>query len=184
MSAQLRVSRSDFVGLLKSLTQGKAKSTEAVLWFESGALRVDLGGVTACAPAQGAWRGRARIPGVYLTKALAKSLPAGDPIEIRFGDGRLSVGGFSIPGTWQDIGWEPIELPIDPPLTLLLSLRHNYTEAEIENSGLNEALLQAELKRDAMILKAATVLKPLSVAPADLKALVDNLVRAKYKRRS
>ena len=82
-----------------------------------------------------------------------------------------------MPCVWHNVEPNPIQLPIDPPLTLLLGLRLKFTDKEIFQSGYSNPLGEAEHKRKMLITKAANALEPLGVKRAEVEKLVGETVK-------
>lgn len=64
---------------------------------------------------------------------------------------------------------------------MVLALRFEYSNEEIENSRLLSAVEVAEQQRDKLIEKSLELLKPLGVEYLDLKAAVDLSLKRKGK---
>ena len=71
----------------------------------------------------------------------------------------------------------PIQLPMDAPLPVLLGLPLRYSDQEIFQSGLSNPHSEAVRKRRMLITKAANALEPLGVARGDVEKLVDETIK-------
>ncbi len=81
---------------------------------------------------------------------------------------------------WQDLGWSPIELPMDPPFGLLLAVDLKHSNSEIINSGLAETIQRAADRKEELIYKAHGMLMPLGVELEELVELVDRKVLSRF----
>lgn len=179
MRHELEVNRAELVeGLekLRKLVKKPKPHMEAVFSFEEGNLVVFLNGVSIFASAEGSLPGMARISGIRAI-SLSKAIPTDDPLTVALEEGRLSFGSLSIPCTWHDVEPNPIQLPIDPPLTVMLGVRMKYSEDEIFKSGLSKPVGEAEAQRNMLIRRAANALEPLGVHISDVERLVDDTLR-------
>jgi len=179
MRYELRVNRSDLAASLNMLRKTVKRKTklDAVFTFEKGMLVVFLDGVAVETPAEGEFPGMVRIPGIKAL-TLFQVLPAEDPLTIAHDGERLYIGSFSMPCIWHNVEPNPIQLPIDAPLPVLLGLRLKYSDQEIFQSGLSNPLSEAERKRKLLTTKAANNLEPLGVTRAEVEKLVEQAVRS------
>lgn len=184
MTLNLEVKREALVDGLRTLRKfvRAAQGGEAILSFENGLLSIEFGDVAAQAPAEGNWPGKARVPGLALLQ-LESSLPADDPVTFQGGPERVSAGKWSTPCHWDEAIQQPnrplIELPPNPPLTMILGLPHRYSDQEIARSGLDLMVRMAEQRRDTLIAQASALLQPLGVDLGDLRRVVEECVRRK-----
>ncbi len=178
MRHELKVNRTQLINGLNLLrkTAKPKKNMEAVLTFEKGNLVVFVNGVSIDASAEGEFPGMIRIPATQAI-TLSKVLPPDSPLGIAHDEERLYIGTFSMPCVWHNVEPNPIQLPIDPPLTLLLGLRLKFTDKEIFQSGYSNPLGEAEHKRKMLITKAANALEPLGVKRAEVEKLVGETVK-------
>jgi hypothetical protein len=179
MRHELKVNRSELLdGLIRLKKAAKPKKNmEAVLSFERGNFVVFINGVSIDASASGEFPGLVRIDASKAIN-LAKALPSEDPLTIAHDEERLYIGTFSLGCTWHNVQLHPVQLPIDPPLPLLLGLRLKHSNQEIFQSGYSNPVGEAEHKARMLITKAANALEPLGVKRADIEKLVDDAVRA------
>ena len=180
--AELKVDRAELVRSLKILLRlvKKKDAGDAVFSFEDGYLSIDLGGVSAMAPAEGQWPGEARVAG-NLVFGLAKTLPAADPLPIRCENGRIFIDRFSAPCEWRPTPSQRIEPPLDAPPGWLLSVSLTYPEEQIRDSGLTPLVEKAKQRREACVAKAAQALSPFGVDPQAVEEFVDGYVRKTWK---
>ena len=186
MDGLLLVNRDELIEAFKRLFKSvKLKDhAEAVLSMQEGLLRIDLGGITVKAAADGVWDGRARVAPRFLLD-LSKASPPGSPVQVSVQGGQLYVGQWSAPCVWTSGSTappqpKPILLPVNPPLSRVLALSFLYTEEEIAASGLAGTVAAAQKKRDQLIAQAAALLLSLSVKPDDLQRTVDDCIRSEY----
>lgn len=181
MQMELTVEKREFDAafrLLKKLCKSR-KNEEAVLSFDGACLHIELGGMTVTPAAKGSWGGQVRVSGHFIL-GLAKIPPAGDPVIFRVADGRFSLGSSSVACQWQQPWLKQIELPMNPALGELLSLRFRYTQEEIVQSGLAAVVADAEAKTERKLTAALEALKEFHVIMPDLKALTEQALRRKY----
>ena len=180
MTASLKVNRADFAKALKILRKfiKPKQREEALLSFENGMLSIEIVGMEAKVPAEGAWSGQVRIP-CAAVRAFSQALPEDDPLHLRLAEERFFVAGLSVPCSWQDSEKQKIQLPLDPPIHVILGLRIKYTDEEITQSGLMKTVQLAEERRDGLIKQASKVLQSLGVTLSDLRRVVDECIRRK-----
>src|SRR5260370_1005684 len=99
---------------------------------------------------------------------LYEGLPSTEHISIQVEAGHLRVGNYTFACRWEERKDLPISLPLKASVSLVLSLRLRYTEAEISRAGLIAELVHAEQVGDRAIATAATALKRLEITKADL----------------
>lgn len=182
MMLNLKVNRNEFAQALKTLDKfiKPNKSGEAIFFFENNKLNIQLGGVRTQASAEGTWSGQARVPNSRLIH-LWKGLPEDDPLIVRVEGGYIYIGGFAISCVWQGSEGKLIELPLDPPFSLVLSLPLKYSEDDISRSGLANVVLRAEKHRDSLVAQCVKLLSPLEVTTADIRRMIDESLRRKYE---
>ncbi len=178
MNPRLEVDRQEFAGAIKPMVRllTKKQQAEAIISFNDGRLSIAHGGVEVSAPARGGWPGQARISGQFIV-AVAKLLPPGDPIVLTVEGGKMRLATTSTTCTWQPESTNRIELPMEPPLTMILNLPLKYSATEIANSGLTRIVQKAEERKTNLVNKAAKVLGPLGVKPTDLLPVVTACIR-------
>lgn len=179
MHANLTIKHSD---LQKTLIQfarlcEPEPQEQAVLSFDGYNLYVDLAGMSVSTPAQGSWPGQARILGRSLI-ALAKVPPAGDPVSIATEDDYYIRFGqtFRVPCTWQSAWSAIIQLPMNPPIAMILALPMKYSAAQIEASGLTKVVESSGQKRDQVLGSAVNMLSDFGVDQLALRRLVDECI--------
>jgi hypothetical protein len=145
MTTALIMLRDDMLDAFKTLRKlcKPQPEEEAIVSYDGACLHFELGGMAVTPAAKGSWAGQARVPGKFIL-GLAKLPPNGDSIQIRMKDGRFYFGSSSIECKWQPAWSKQIELPINPSITDLLTLRFHYTDEDIATSGLAQSVRKAE----------------------------------------
>lgn len=182
MTAHLVVGRADLataLRLFRKFLRAKVRTDEALLTYEERHLTLELGGMATSVRAAGEWRGKARVPGWFI-RNFARLLPEADPIHLEVRDGKFFLENTSTSCAWQDLGCEPIELPMDPPLSAVLHVAFTREEDEIANSGLTATVERALKRRDLLVSRAAEILAPLDVQERDLVGIVEECIRRRY----
>src|SRR5207247_10876476 len=108
----------------------RGQKDDVVFSLTEGMLRIDIGGIAVKASAEGKLHGQACVPWASLI-GLAKVVPTENPVIFRFEDRRLVIGSTSLPCIWQGVVTDLIELPMNPPLPVVLNLRGKYTDEQI-----------------------------------------------------
>lgn len=178
MSPHVTVARDELADALKQLAKfvrGKARVGDAVIARDDDGLTIETAGQTAGVAAVGAWTGQVRVPARFLL-AIAARLPKSDTVAVRVSGGRLHVGSISATCIWEEQCAPQIEVPLDPPLTLVLGMAHRYSAEDIVRSGKRGLLEDAQRQRDRLVLRAAEALRPLGVSTEDVLDLVDQVV--------
>jgi hypothetical protein len=178
MIPALTVDRSELIPVLKSIGKivKRSETGEAVLYREDDMLKIALPGVEVGVAAEGHWPGRARIPAQFLL-VLARVPPDGDPVHFRVEKGRLRINSSATACVWKEDTDSPIELPLNPPFTMLLSVAYHYTPDDILRAGLQDNVASAEQRRDTLIGQALAILSEFGVTHAELRTLVDEKMR-------
>ena len=176
--AQLDVDRRELSEGLRRLARHikLAKAGEAILRFEDGRLVIRIGGGEIVATATGRWPGEARVSGAFVM-AIAKHLPRSDPVPLRVEAGRFFVARASILCQWQKTGAGHVEIPIGAPLSEIVRIGMEYTDAALEQSGILERVEEARARREDLVEQAAITLQPLGVRPEDGERLVNDCIR-------
>lgn len=178
--ASVTIARDELLKALKSISKfiKPKKFPEALISFKDNLLIIEAGGVDVEVPAEGNWTGQARIQSSALI-TISKQMPTDDPISIRVEANRLYISRFATLCIWKEKAIRNIVLPMDAPITMILSLALKYSQEEIENSGLMASLKLAEEKRDRLIDRALDVLQPLDLDYSDLKSAIDLSLKQK-----
>lgn len=95
-SVQLTIDHKAIKRALVWATRKRRPLPDAVLSFDQGMARVQLGPIDAEIPASGHWPLIAHFPGNWL-RAVVKTPPADGVLCITFQGGRIVAGGFSAP---------------------------------------------------------------------------------------
>ena len=196
----LEVSRADLAQTLKIVARATRKYRgNARLSFEDGCLSIAAVDTIADAPASGIWP----LPifvGASWIRALAKSMPAGDPVILRVDQGRLHANRYSEPCSWTSTecspdSWSPEdeeELLIQEAARILKPLRIERPAVE----GLvSEALARGtsswsrgivawsgeEKKMRTIVENAWMRLAPFGVGMSDIHRLVDRTIRDAWR---
>ena len=186
----LQVARADLLHAVEIVAglMGK-KSTGASLRFEDGWLYIESGRGIAKTSALGSWP-LTIIVGNSWVRRLAKSMPAGDPVCLRVEEGRLYANRYSEPcersAVKQPLNPEvPREDKILEAARILKPLRITKWDlaALVVEAGARgtPSWSEEDKKMMAMIAKAWVLLAPLGVEMADLRRLVDDVVRNAWK---
>lgn len=180
MITTLSVNQSELAQALKTLRKfiKRGQKDEAVFSLTDGMLTIDIGGITVKATASGKLHGQACIRWAYLI-GVANVVPTEDPVVFRFEDNRLVIGSTSLPCIWQEVVADVIDLPMNPPLPIVLNLRGKYTDEHIARSGLTGVVFMAEERMHKLIDEAASTLAELGVSRVDVERVVEHaLARA------
>ncbi len=171
--AQLAIDRKELANALRILTRGLkvAKTGEAIIRFVDGDLVIQVGGARVSARASGRWPGEARLLGSFFV-AVAKLLPASDPIPIRVEAEQLHIAGTSIKCIWQRSGAAKIELPIDATLAMVRQIAKDHTRETIEASGIAKTVDAAFEEENNLIARATAILAHWGVSEEEVRRLV------------
>ena len=178
MPPSLMVDRTELVRALGVLAkQVKRKHVgDAIISYEDGKLRIDLDGLSVKAAAEGEWPGRARVAASFAVAAAGLDFP-NEQVSIRIVPGLIYIERFFRSCEWQHDAVDLIQLPVNPSTLTVLAKTLDHTPAEIRRSGISEITYKAEERREDLILRAATRLKPLGVGLDDVRELVDRAIR-------
>jgi hypothetical protein len=187
---ELEVARAGLLNAVGIVARVVGKQPSGVsLQFEDGWLRIESGRGIAKTPARGTWP-LTIIAGRSWVRRLAKSMPAGDPVRLRVEEGRLYANRYSEPCSWT-----AEKLPINPKapkmdrileaariLKPLLITKWHIALLVVEARERGAASWSEEDKKMIeMIAEAWVVLAPLGVETADIRRLVDDIVRNSWK---
>ena len=191
MSQELLVQDSEFTKAIKNLVGGASKNLQATarLSFREGMLELSLAEMSVRLPADGEWPPQVFLAGQGLKnlgtgKAGKGSAPLGyDGEKVSWGDVSVKALGEDDPNQEapsDEIGKGAIRLPANPPWDMVLSIRLRYSDDELMKSGLASLYMEAEEKRDLAMVKALKALEPLNISEQELRAFVDDTIRARY----
>ena len=181
MNYSVNVSNADLKDALRQLSRilSKKEPAEAVLVMEDGELLFELPGGPVGVDAVGEWSGRVRIQS-HVVQRLGDNLPESDPLNIFVREDRLYFGdNFSVGCVLSGVDAYSIELPIDPPIWMILGLRMQHPEDAIERAGLKRRVTEAEERAARLIARAAETLAPLGVEMDDVRRVVEAAFRRK-----
>lgn len=134
--AHLEVQRDELTQALRTLRRVMKPTShkELVLTLENKQLVIACVGASTAINASGRWAGSVTVSSQSLLP-LGRLPSDSDPIRLEVRDGRLRIGKLSVPCKWNESKDPQIELPLNPPLPLLLSLARAYSASEIANQG-------------------------------------------------
>jgi len=179
MEPTLQVTKSGLLDALRHLRiGGRPRGAELLIAFDGECLRLDVQGMQLNIPAAGRWPGTARIASRPLD-ALVRVPPAGEDVVLRFAAGRCYFGSFSVPGAWQDIGPEPIDVPLNADIQTILALKLHYNDTELTGSGLALRVNEAWKKVDQLIHKSVAPLEPFGITAEDIHLMLCEKLRKK-----
>ena len=177
LARSLSVEKKPFLTALKSLRIGSRarQKDEAVFRFVNGQLSTELQGTSVQVPARGQWGGQVRIIARSLIP-IATFPPDPDPLPLRFEDDRFYIAGWSVNASWQDAGERPLEIPDGAGAIDVLALRRQYSESELEASGVLKDVRNTEQFVKTQIAQAAAILQSVGIDEADLNRLLQDKV--------
>lgn len=148
--AHLEVQRDDLTQALRTLRRVMKPTSheKLVLTFENGQLVIACVGASTAIDASGRWTGSVTVSSRSLF-SLGRPPSDSDPIRLEVQDGRLRIGKLSVPCKWNELKDPQIELPLNPPLLLLLSLARTYSATEIASQSGDVAKLIGSATRRA-----------------------------------
>jgi len=120
--------------------------------------------------AEGTWPGQATAVGRIL---LDIKLSPEDPLPVWVDDGMLHLGSFYLPCRWDPDEVVAVELPLDASFAEVISLPLRFTEEQIAQSGLANAVRDATERRDRLVRRACSILEPFGITPPELVELLD-----------
>jgi hypothetical protein len=197
---RLAVDRAELVQTLKIVTRVIRKCRgEARLSFVDGCLSIEVGDTTADMPASGIWP----LPifvGASWIRALARNMPAGDPVSLRVDEGRLHANRYSEPCSSASTNTSPDPWsPEDEEGFLIQEAARILKPLRIERPAVeglvSEALARGtsswsrgivswseeEKKMRTIVEKAWMRLAPFGVGMSDIHRLVDDTIRDAWK---
>ena len=177
--AIIQISPTEFADALSSLAMAmppKGREMDARIDFDGTRVRITTAGVETTMEGKGHWTGFVLAPLRPLAQ-LRKRLPDGDPLTIRFSNGRLYVQGWSINAIWHDLGSEPASVPLNPTILNLLQYKASINEVKLHSSGLSAAVSGAEKQAQKLMLRAQDILRPLGITLRDLEQLLERKLK-------
>lgn len=178
MSFSLTVTQSELLPALRTLSGvvEPTQASEAVLTYKDGLLTISLPGASVDVPAQGAWPGLVRFPGLFLL-SLARVPPRGDPLNLKVTGGRFRISTSSVQCSVEEVKQKPnLEVPLDASLTTLVRVHLTNDYGDIERAGLLPLVQSAIERRDEFISEAAEILAPLEISADALKLFVNDYI--------
>jgi hypothetical protein len=197
---RLEVDRAELVQALNFVTSVIRKCRgEARLRFVDGCLSIEVGESTADTPASGIWPLPIFVSASWI-RALARDIPAGDPVSLRVDQGRLHANRYSEPCSSTSTKTSPDPWsPEDEEGFLIQEAARILKPLRIERPAVeglvSEALARGtsswsrgivawseEEKNMRMIVEKAWMrLAPFGVGMSDIHRLVDNTIRDAWK---
>ena len=180
---QLQISNTEFSQALSNLAMAlprKGREMDVRIDFDGALVRMITAGVEVSLDGKGRWPGFALAPLRPLVQ-MRSNLPIGDPLSIRYSDGRFYVQGWSVSASWHDVGSEPASIPLNPTILHLLQFKASMTEAKLVSSGLRSAVGTAEGRAQKLMLRAQDILRPLGITLRDLEELLDRKIKTPNK---
>lgn len=169
---QLFVPRASFVSAVKVFGKKRARLGPVLLSFDDGFLIFEAGEITKAMRAEGDWKGRATFSPEIL-RALATVPPMQDPIPISYADGRLLVGGMTVPCEWESVSKSTVKDLLNPGLVDMLALARTLPRHEILGTPLGKKVRSAVEKSERRIKNAAAQLIDLEISETDIRDLVE-----------
>jgi len=165
----------DALRQIKKLTGLSGQS--AVFTFEDQQLRIDLGGCSFRANAEGTWQGQAAVA-VKLIQGLAKAPPTGKgPVMISCDGESLRIGHITLKCKWDRLHYPRITLPLGTTSLLeILSLRKRYSADDIRHSELEKVVIEAESQATKLMENAVIALRLLEFTKDDLQRILEEKV--------
>jgi hypothetical protein len=148
---------------------------DIIIWCQKGLLNIKAGGCHIKLPALGEWEGQAQLP-IKGIKLITRALPKVDPIPFIKYEDSLGIGHVRLYCSWAHVSKEQISIPINAQPVLILGYLKNYSNEELEASGVLWKCLAADQERIERINSAKKILTPLGVTMNDLIDLVDKAV--------
>jgi hypothetical protein len=180
---ELRVCRSHLWQAFRQIKRQRGFGDQsAILTFDDGQLKIELGGCVLTADAKGLWKGQVKIP-VDVIRNIAKSFAKGSSgdVVVSTDGNELRIEQIAVPCHWDALLYPRIQMPLGAGLTDVLTLPLKYSAEDIDRSELSEALASAEEQRDELIGKATRILRALNVSEVHLRELVDGLLKEKVE---
>lgn len=169
---QLYVPRAGFVSAVKVFGKKRASLGPVLLSFEDGFLIFEAGEITKAMRSEGDWNGRATFSPEIL-RALATVPPMQDPIPICYADGRLLVGGMTVPCDWEIVSKSTVRDLVNPGLVDMLALARTLPRHEILGTPFGKKVRSSVEKAERRIKNAAAQLIDLEISEADIRGLVE-----------
>ncbi len=154
--------------------------TMNVYWgYDTEGLMLQMGSTQAHADAVGNWQGMARSS-YNLALAVLEGLPDTATVNMYVENGKLHVGGVSSICMWDDRQGPLAHTPLAGDLESLLALRLHNSSEELERSGMTNLVIEAERKRNNMVTRAVTALRPLGITRGEILGLIEERLKRKY----
>ena len=182
MPFSITVNRDEFEKNLRILKKvfKKNRDAMAVISGIDAGIRIDIPGASIQITAAGKWDGSVYAPSVHLLN-FATSLPREDPLPISAEGTRLKIGSASMGNCRIDqTPSSMISLPLDATLSRMLHVNGVHSRKEIRQSGLEDAMKQAQEKARRLIARALPILAPFEITQEDLKTLAEECMMRKY----
>ena len=174
-SNRLRVTRAEFLHATKVFARKRLTLGTVLMAFEGGFLSFESGAVMVVMRAEGDWQGRAMFSPEVL-RALATVPPDADPIPIAYAEGRILIGGMTIPCQWSLPRQELAHEIENPTLIDLLALGRTLTRGEIRGTELGKRIRSANEKAERRIKNGAVQLLELDISEQEIRALVETRI--------
>ena len=195
MNAEYQVCADELKQVLKTLgkfRKGKFVIGDAIFEFLSDSIDITFNGMSMSVDAQGEGKGKLKIKSGAIR--FLSSIPCKEEtVKVWVKEGSLHIEGLSVnkdgslhKGTrsvdceWMDISPGVIELPMDPPLGLILSLPFMYTKEEVASSGYSSVVEKAEEQLDSIFSRTSKALYPLGINEKELHEFIYASLKKRY----
>ena len=182
MNVEYQVCTKELKQVLKTLgkfRKGKFVIGDAIFEFLSDSIDITFNGMSMSVDAQGEGKGKLKINSGAIR--FLSSIPyKEETVKVWVKDGSLHIGTLAVDCEWMDISPKVIELPMDPPLGLILSLPFMYTKEEVASSGYCSVVEKAEEQLDSIFSKTLKALNPLGINVNELHEFIYASLKKRY----
>lgn len=176
-NCSLSVSRKDLLETLRLIKKTKGIGLQPVIvTFDGRQLCFDFGAGRFRTPAIGTWQGQVTFRSELLKRFAQASPKYGDTVPVTYDGESLRIGDWFVRCEWSHLAAPRITLPLGVSQMEILFLRKLHTLDDIERSGLEPTLAEAEGRVQELVEKAAAILAPLQIDKAEVMRLVDERV--------
>ncbi len=177
VNCSILISRKDLLDTLRQIKKTKGLGGQpAIATFEEHYLCFDFGGCRFRIPGNGTWQGQVTFGSESLKHLAQAPLKFEDSVEVSCDGKSLRIGGWVVPCEWSGLFSPRITLPLGSSIMDILSLRKLYSSDDIERSGLEATLADAEAKVGKLLAQATATLSPLKIDESDLRRLVEQKI--------
>ena len=154
----------------------KPKTSRAILAFDRGFLSIELDDKISVINAVGTWNGKATFSANFIYALTLVPLPV-NPVEVKYADGKLNIGGIKAAADWELISHQALDKLSNPSLVDIIAMSRTQPVLKLRANEIDKKHKLAQSKLYKLTESAAIKLSEFEVTQDDLISLIETKVR-------